>query len=230
VGHRRLRYLSVLLVFTLTGAVVLDVSLDRRARVELEAAALGARTAPANPAPFSPREGPTQPLGAPAVTEPWDDSALPGFALEPQAEPAAEPDRPREVSSSYSWYQGAGGFVQGFEEAETADKAVLVYFYTDWCPYCRQLDRDLLSRARVEETTKLYVKIKINPEAGYAERLLGDRYGVTGYPSLFLHAAGSNRPTKVRTMTKKSGDWRTSSPEEFVEMLARTAGERFAAF
>ncbi len=104
---------------------------------------------------------------------------------------------------------------------------MLVYFHTDWCPYCKQLDRDLLSRAQVEATTKFFVKIKINPEKGRAEKILATRYGVTGYPSLFVHAAGSDRPSRIHGMTKENGRWRSRTQAEFTALLTRTAGEAF---
>jgi thiol:disulfide interchange protein len=113
------------------------------------------------------------------------------------------------------------------EEAEKEKKAVLVYFYTDWCPYCRRLDRDLLTRVKVESTIKFFVKIKINPEKGRAENLLKTSYGVTGYPSLFVHRPGSDRPIRVRSMTRRGSDWLLSEPADFAEMLTRKVGERF---
>ena len=233
-GQRRLGTLFVLLVVTLVGAMAFNSARDRQASAELESTGLAERPTPASSRPASPRKEAPRSAAPPAFSEPladaaelnWPETTLPNgpAAL---AGPAAESNLPRAVPSSYSWYQGAAGFHQGFEEAERENKAVLVYFYTDWCPYCRQLDRDILSRGQVEDTTKLFVKIKINPEQGSAERELQTRYGVTGYPSLFVHAAGSSRPIKVRSRTKKRGEWRSSSPAEFVEMLTRTVGERF---
>ncbi|MDH3744857.1 MAG: thioredoxin family protein [Acidobacteriota bacterium] len=186
---------------------------------------------------------PIESAGAPSVTPPQNPGPSSTDRARLAAEKALSATRPRRqptptqpletsarrVPSSHSWYQGATGFLQGFEEAERENKAVLLYFYTDWCPYCKKLDRDILSRAQVEATTKFFVKIKVNPDNSGGEELLKTRYGVRGYPSLFVHAAGSNRPTKIRTMTRKNGKWRTSSPADFSALLTRTAGERFVA-
>ncbi|MCP4200871.1 MAG: thioredoxin fold domain-containing protein [bacterium] len=164
------------------------------------------------------RQRPSAPVPAPVA-------ALP--VPEPAPKPVVEPPKPRWVDPDSSWFQGAAGFNRGLERARTKNQAVLVYFYADWCGYCRQLESELLSRAVVQEYTKYLVKIKVNPEKGAAERALANRYGVTGYPSVFVHPAGLGGAKKIRGMTKKSGEWRVLSPRGYVDNLAAAAGERF---
>jgi len=133
------------------------------------------------------------------------------------AEPAPEP--PRVVTPSYSWYEGASGFERGVEESKREGKVLAVYFYTDWCPYCRELDRELLTRAKVEEFLKYLVKIRVNPESGRRERMLANEYGVRGYPSFFIQSTPDAAPSKIRR-TSSDG---LKSPEEFVATLERAA-------
>ncbi len=124
------------------------------------------------------------------------------------------------ATPSYTWYEGANGFERGIEEAQQEGKALAVYFYTDWCPYCRELERDLLSRAKVEDFLKYLVKIRVNPESGRRERLLANEYGVHGYPSFFIQSAPGATPRKIRR-TDRDG---LKSPEDFVATLERAAG------
>ena len=138
--------------------------------------------------------------------------------LEPVA--AAEPEARPTLTPSFTWYEGASGFQRGIEEADREGKALAVYFYTDWCPYCRELESELLGRARVEEYLKYLVKIRINPETGNRERLLANQYGVRGYPSFFIQVSPAAAPTKIRRTTRDG----LKTPEQFVETLERAAG------
>jgi thiol:disulfide interchange protein len=130
------------------------------------------------------------------------------------------PDDPTSSSAplatpSFTWYEGANGFAQGVEEARREGKPMAVYFYTDWCPYCRELEGELLGRAKVEDFLKHLVKIRVNPEKGTYERALADRYGVQGYPSFFIQPTPQATPRKIQR-TDRNG---LLTPEAFVANL-----------
>lgn len=109
--------------------------------------------------------------------------------------------------------------MQGVDQARREGKAMAVYFYTDWCPYCRELESELLGRAKVEEFLKYLVKVKVNPEKGARERSLADAYGVGGYPSFYIQSAPEAKPKKIRRGTRSG----LKSPEEFVATLEQAA-------
>jgi thiol-disulfide isomerase/thioredoxin len=149
----------------------------------------------------------------PAPDEAWT------AAEQPESLPVPAPEPQRAAIPSYTWYEGANGFLTGLEEAQQEGMAMAVYFYTDWCPYCRELEGELLTRARVEEFLKYLVKVRINPEHGPRERAIANEYGVRGYPSFFIQSSAAARPRK---MSRTSGN-RLKSPEEFVASLAKAA-------
>ncbi len=126
-----------------------------------------------------------------------------------------------------TWFEGAEGFAQGFERAEADGQAVLLYFYTDWCGYCRQLESKLLEQSSVMDYTEHLVKIRVNPEKGSTERALAKRYGVRGFPAVFVHPGVSNGPKAVARMVVDRGKRRLMTPAEYVDSLARATGERF---
>jgi uncharacterized protein YyaL (SSP411 family) len=50
-------------------------------------------------------------------------------------------------------------------KAKTDHKLVLVDLYTDWCGWCKRLDRDTYSDKDVEaKVTKDFIAVKVNPE------------------------------------------------------------------
>ena len=89
-----------------------------------------------------------------------------------------------------SWYEDAAGYEYALRRQRSDHAPVLVYFRTDWCPHCRVLD-GLLDAPEVRSRLSDYLKVRINPEHGAAERRLFEKeYGSRGYPALFLRADG----------------------------------------
>lgn len=91
----------------------------------------------------------------------------------------------------------------GMEEASRAKKLVLVDVYTDWCGWCKRMDRDVYSRADVRDyLAKNFVTIRLDAESGqtapyqgkkYSERSLASAFRVSGYPTiLFLRSGGDH--------------------------------------
>jgi thioredoxin-related protein len=91
----------------------------------------------------------------------------------------------------------------GLAEAQKHDRPVLVDFYTQWCGWCRRMDKDVYSRADVRDyLQKKFVTVKIDAEASDAARYEGKaltsrslaaRFRVTGYPTtVFLRSDGGH--------------------------------------
>jgi thioredoxin-related protein len=89
----------------------------------------------------------------------------------------------------------------GLREAGTSGRPVLVDVYTDWCGWCRRMDRDVYARAEVQDyLARKFVTVKLDAESSdaarfegreYTSRTLAARFGVTGYPTtLFLNRKG----------------------------------------
>ena len=85
------------------------------------------------------------------------------------------------------WAGGADGFADAEREQRLTHAPRLVYFRTDWCPYCRRLDEQLMNTAEIDyKLSEDVIKVRINPDDGEGERALADRLGVHGYPTLLL--------------------------------------------
>ncbi len=125
----------------------------------------------------------------------------------------------RPVRMPYDWYEGASGYAEAMEEARQDHRVVAVYFYTDWCHYCRQLESELLHTREVEGHLATVVKVKINPESGAEEEELARRYAIPGYPSFFIEAPHLGR----RQMIERTTGDRLKTPDEFVATCREAA-------
>jgi len=112
---------------------------------------------------------------------------------------------------SSTWYEDAGGYEQAVRQQRALHAPMLVYFRVDWCPHCRTFDelvQDYDVRSRLSE----FIKIRINPEHGDAEKALyQSQYGSSGYPAVFVHRDGGS-PERISTK---------GPPAQFVANLPR---------
>jgi len=89
------------------------------------------------------------------------------------AAPAA-PGRQARRAISSSWREGASGFSDAESDRKRLGAPMAVYFFTDWCGWCRRFESAYLPSPEVEEYLNDVVRVRINPENGSAERALAE--------------------------------------------------------
>jgi thioredoxin-related protein len=91
----------------------------------------------------------------------------------------------------------------GLREARERGMPVVVNVFTDWCGWCRRMDRDVLARAEVREALQAsFVPVRLNAESEemvhyggrtLSARAVAARFRVTGYPTtVFLRPTGEH--------------------------------------
>jgi thioredoxin-related protein len=89
----------------------------------------------------------------------------------------------------------------GITEAKKTKKKILMDIYTDWCVWCKKLDKEVYTDEKVAGyLDSHYVLVKLNAESGKKVAYKGEKlseteiaqgFGVTGYPTLiFLEPNG----------------------------------------
>lgn len=74
------------------------------------------------------------------------------------------------VSTELKWYD----FEEGMEKAKKENKALLIDAYTDWCGWCKVMDKETYKDAKViAKLNESFVAVKFNPE-------LDKKYNVDG--------------------------------------------------
>jgi thiol-disulfide isomerase/thioredoxin len=122
-----------------------------------------------------------------------------------------------------SWLEDAPGMIEAARRFEQEPAPIFVYFYTDWCPYCRQLERELLSSELVADFLEGVVAVRINAEGGPAEQEIARRYGVRGYPALFMLSSESRTWSVVERMELEDGRPKLKEPGAFVDTLKQAS-------
>jgi len=98
------------------------------------------------------------------------------------------------ASARSTRYQDSTGYAEALREHEKTGKPVALYFYADWCKYCAQLERGILSRSDVKQYLETILYVCVNPEHGNAEAALFDEFDGRGYPTFLILA--KNQPAQ----------------------------------
>ncbi|MEX2641404.1 MAG: thioredoxin fold domain-containing protein [Balneolales bacterium] len=116
---------------------------------------------------------------------------------------AAESDAPAETSGqnesviSEVWYT----LEEAQEKTSDDNKKIMVFVYTEWCGYCRRMDREVYSDEEVMQIfSDYYYPVRLNAESdkqvrfngqSFSESELARAFGVTSYPTaVFLDGEG----------------------------------------
>lgn len=175
--------------------------------------------------------------------------ALLAFALAAVAESSDRPStkviRGGAVSSDKSAPDDSTGFRwrdlgAALEEAKQAGRPIVVDVYTDWCGWCRRMDRDTYSAREVRSyLADTFVPVRMNAEASSRVTYKGDEvsyrqvasnFRVTSYPTtVFLDsdgtyivaASGYMKPRDFLTVLRFIGDghYKKKSWEQYRDAL-----------
>lgn len=87
-----------------------------------------------------------------------------------------------------------GGFDEALKKAEEENKIVFIDFHTEWCGYCRVMERTIFTQEQVGDFyNNHFISLKIDAEDEEMNGpYLADRYDATGFPTfVFVDAAGN---------------------------------------
>jgi thioredoxin-related protein len=129
----------------------------------------------------------------------------------------------------------------GLEAARASGKPVIVDVYTDWCGWCKRMDRDVYARADVKEyLSSHFVTVKLNAEGGelatyqgknFSGRTLAAEFGIDGYPTtVFLSATGERlvnvpgyiEPERFLLLLRYIGDGHMARSENWDDYVKRS--------
>lgn len=82
-----------------------------------------------------------------------------------------------------------------FKNAKTEGRPVMADFYTDWCGWCKKLDKDVYEDVDVNRLAEKFICVKVNCET---DKGAFSKYGLKGYPTIiFFDAAGNIEDTVI---------------------------------
>jgi tetratricopeptide (TPR) repeat protein len=97
------------------------------------------------------------------------------------------------------WMQGAKAYQRMFQLSAQQEQPLLVYFYSDNCKSCRNLNWKYLEHDAFRKFLTKINKVQLNPERSESENKLAVHYkAATGEPYVYVLIPGITRPEKVK--------------------------------
>lgn len=119
-----------------------------------------------------------------------------------------------EAITTGKWYTKAASYKKVHKAAKKKNKPYILFFYTDWCGYCKKMNKKYLGNAKVKKVLSKHYKMKINPDKGEKEKALSEKKGVSGYPD-FRVVQPNGSSTKIHPF-RQGGSW---SVDKFIDKL-----------
>ena len=93
-------------------------------------------------------------------------------------------------AQALSWQKD---YEQALKHAQSENQLLIAYLFTDWCGYCRKMEKNTFSDADVIATMgQEYTWLRLNAETDPDGVRLKERFGISGYPAvLVLDSLGS---------------------------------------
>lgn len=108
-----------------------------------------------------------------------------------------------ESSDTLTWHS----FDTGLAEAAKQQKKLLVDVYTDWCSWCKKMDKEVYTDRRIIDLlNENFVVVKLNAESSkqltyngqeFTEREFAAALGVDGYPTTVFFLPDSKPITRI---------------------------------
>lgn len=88
--------------------------------------------------------------------------------------------------SAVKWYS----YSEGLETAKKQGKPMIIFFYTDWCIYCKKMDKEVFSdRDVISYMNSNYISVRVNPETDRGRMMIMGRETSAAY---LMSMAGAN--------------------------------------
>ncbi len=141
---------------------------------------------------------------------------------------------PKDNPSVINWQK----YDQGLERAKKDGKKVMVFFYTDWCTYCKRMNSLTFTDEGVKKLlSDKFITVKVNGDsrnmlqvdkANITERELAGKYAVRGYPTIWFLEPNAEKISPVvgyvqtteftNILSFLGNDWyRSMSYEEYLK-------------
>ncbi len=107
------------------------------------------------------------------------------------------------TSSKLQWIPE---FQAGLRRAQQEGKFMFVDLSANWCPYCRQLDKNVLQDSKVIDFLGQFITVRLDYDSAFGQSLKR-RYGISGVPCIMLFDSTGELRGKLDGAPRSSADF-----------------------
>lgn len=149
-------------------------------------------------------------VGCATISGSSQDSGTPSLRTE-DVRPAGGSPRGGDPNAEIVWLDD---FDSARSQAE-AGQVVFVDVYTDWCSWCKYMDKKVYTDPSVRELASKHIFVKIDAEDGGKGQAFAQSNRVSGYPTLLVYSADGQQ------LANQGGAFR--QPADFVRWFNAAA-------
>lgn len=86
-------------------------------------------------------------------------------------------------------------------------QVIFVDVYTDWCGWCKHMDRKVFTDPSVRALASQNVFVKLNAEDGGKGEAFAQANGISGFPTLIVYAADGKQLANQSGAFRQAGDF-----------------------
>jgi thiol:disulfide interchange protein len=90
---------------------------------------------------------------------------------------------PAQTNGSIQWQKDLD---RALSMAKTNQGKVIVDVYTDWCGWCKRMDKDIYTDPKVVALSSRYIFVKLDAEDGGQGQRFASKMNVNGYPTTLV--------------------------------------------
>ncbi|MBK7747209.1 MAG: thioredoxin family protein [Candidatus Obscuribacter sp.] len=112
-----------------------------------------------------------------------------------QAKPTGATSKKSSAAKEIVW---ESSWKEATAKAKASGKPIMLDFYTDWCGWCKRLDRDVYTHpAIISQLGGRMIFLKVNPERSPSENNLALRYKAGSFPTVVVIDAQKNEKGRI---------------------------------
>lgn len=112
----------------------------------------------------------------------WAAREVVRMPTESEAQPPAGRD-PEVVRGAIAWHRDLR---RAIEVARAEGKLIVADVYTDWCGWCKKMDKEIYSDPAIVALSRQQVFLKVNAEDGGQGQSFAEQMRVKGYPTTII--------------------------------------------
>jgi len=120
-----------------------------------------------------------------------------------------------------SWKQGVETFYHMFEKQRRGGPGFIVYFYSSYCPFCKDLENRYLRQHAFMKPFWWYPKVMLGVNYTQSEKAVWQEMGLKRTPALLVFPPGGGRPVIVSVFVSRYGTHYRKPLKQFVSEMRR---------